>query len=352
MAIEVWKVASVVAGYWTASISMVFANKYLVGGKLTDDISLFVSWFQCLVTVFIIVCIDAFVRIRSGGVQRIWISSSLLFSPPVLAMACFFICMLSFNNMCLKLVGVSFYQVARSTTIIFVVIFSAILLHKYQSRSIIFCCLLVAGGFILGVDQEKVIGSLSIRGVVFGVLSSVFIALTAIYTKKALEVVDKNELRLTLCTNIVASIGFIPVVLLTGQMSSAFNSKEIVDPFFWFCLLLTGVLGCLMAWISAKQINVTSPVTHHISANAKAVAQTLIAVVYFQETKTALWWVSILMVVIGALAYAVTRMREESHIPKTGSKVAVNGNGAKLSDTDVECEKRILLLEPSDPSKV
>jgi len=85
------------------------------------------------------------------------------------------------------------FQVARSTTIVFVVIFSAILLHKYQSRNIIFCCLLVAGGFILGVDQEKVVGSLSVKGVVFGVLSSIFIALTAIYTKKALEVVDKNE---------------------------------------------------------------------------------------------------------------------------------------------------------------
>ena len=110
MAIEVWKVAAVVAGYWTASISMVFANKYVVGGKLTDDISLFVSWFQCLVTVLLILGIDTYIRFRTGGLQRIWISWSLVMSPPVLAMACFFVGMLSFNNMCLKLVGVSFYQ--------------------------------------------------------------------------------------------------------------------------------------------------------------------------------------------------------------------------------------------------
>jgi solute carrier family 35 (GDP-fucose transporter), member C1 len=110
MAIEVVKVGAVVAGYWTASISMVFANKYVVGGKLTDDISLFVSWFQCVVTVAIIVVIDAYQRYRSGGVQRIWTSSSLIMSPYVLAMAFCFVGMLSFNNMCLKLVGVSFYQ--------------------------------------------------------------------------------------------------------------------------------------------------------------------------------------------------------------------------------------------------
>lgn len=119
-------------------------------------------------------------------------------------------------------------------------------------------------------------------------------------------------MRLTLCTNVVASVAFIPVVVLSGQMSSAIWSSEIKDPFFWTCLLLTGVIGCAMAWISAMQINVTSPVTHHISANAKAVAQTLIAVIFYKETKTLLWWISILMVAIGAVAYAVIRMREES----------------------------------------
>jgi solute carrier family 35 (GDP-fucose transporter), member C1 len=115
-----------------------------------------------------------------------------------------------------------------------------------------------------------------------------------------------------LSTNTVASVAFIPIVLLSGQMSSAIRSDEIKDPYFWGCLLLTGVIGCAMAWISAMQINVTSPITHHISANAKAVAQTLIAVVFYRETKTLLWWVSILMVATGAVAYAVTRMREES----------------------------------------
>ena len=33
---------------------MVFANKYLVGERHTDDISLFVSWFQCIMTVLLV----------------------------------------------------------------------------------------------------------------------------------------------------------------------------------------------------------------------------------------------------------------------------------------------------------
>jgi len=111
--------------------------------------------------------------------------------------------------------------------------------------------------------------------------------------------------------NIIASVAFIPVVVLTGQLSLAIAAPELLDPFFWMFLLVTGVLGCMMAWVSAMQINVTSPVTHHISSNSKAVAQTIIAVVWYRETKRTLWWISVMMVVCGALSYAIVRMREE-----------------------------------------
>lgn len=311
MAVQVWKVASVVAAYWTTSISMVFANKYLVGERHTDDISLFVSWFQCMMTVLLVAGFKAVRGWRSENWLTVEQLRTIMFSRPVLAMSGFFVGMLSFNNMCLKLVGVSSYQVARSTTIIFVVIFSVLILKRHVSKAVVTCCGLVACGFFLGIDQEKALGSLSVKGVVFGVLSSVFIALTGIYTKTALDVVNKDELKLTLAANIIASFAFIPVVVMTGQLTSAIHAPELVDPLFWLFLLVTGVLGCLMAWVSAMQINVTSPVTHHISSNSKAVAQTIIAVIYYHETKRTLWWISVLMVVCGALAYAVVRMREE-----------------------------------------
>lgn len=66
-------------------------------------------------------------------------------------------------------------------------------MKRSVSKKIIGCCLLVAAGFFLGIDQEKALGSLSMKGVVFGVMSSIFIALTGIYTKTALDVVNKDE---------------------------------------------------------------------------------------------------------------------------------------------------------------
>lgn len=114
MPVEVHKVATVVAAYWTTSISMVFANKYLVGGRNTEDISLFVSWFQCIMTVMLVVGFKVMRGWRNEKSES-WLTVAQLrttmLATPVLAMSGFFVGMLSFNNMCLKLVGVSFYQV-------------------------------------------------------------------------------------------------------------------------------------------------------------------------------------------------------------------------------------------------
>jgi len=68
-----------------------------------------------------------------------------------------------------------------------------LILKRTVSKAVVACCLLVACGFFLGIDQEKALGSLSVKGVIFGVCSSVFIALTGVYTKTALDVVNKDE---------------------------------------------------------------------------------------------------------------------------------------------------------------
>jgi len=90
---------------------MVFANKYLVGERHTDDISLFVSWFQCIMTVALVAGFKALRGWRSENWLSVDQLRTTMFSKSVLAMSGFFVGMLSFNNMCLKMVGVSFYQV-------------------------------------------------------------------------------------------------------------------------------------------------------------------------------------------------------------------------------------------------
>lgn len=66
--------------------------------------------------------------------------------------------MISTNNLCLKYVGVSFYYIGRSLTTVFNMILSYVLLRQTSSTRCILCCLVIVGGFWLGVDQESIAG--------------------------------------------------------------------------------------------------------------------------------------------------------------------------------------------------
>src|SRR5690606_20532208 len=107
-------------------------------------------------------------------------------SREVLPLSLVFVAMITFNNLCLKHVGVSFYYVGRSLTTVFNVVCSYLILGQHTARKALFFCGLIIFGFFLGVDQEDVTGkfnihirnnfeilfpgSLSVIGVIYGVL--------------------------------------------------------------------------------------------------------------------------------------------------------------------------------------
>ncbi|XP_074655423.1 GDP-fucose transporter 1-like isoform X2 [Tubulanus polymorphus] len=326
------QIVGVVLTYWTVSISMVFANKYLVGGtkNMAADISLFVAWFQCVSSVLFLVGISLFSRFvlkRESPLPPI--NRKTILQKNVIILSCLFVGMLTFNNLCLKHVGVAFFQVARSMTLIFTVIFSALILRKKASVKIVACCLLVAAGFFLGVDQEKVAGTLSLVGVIYGLTTSLFVSLCGIYTKKALDTVDNSVISVTFYNNFNAMFIFVPFVIGTNQLSAVVNTK-MNDPTFWICLSLSGGLSFLIGWASNLQIDYTSPVTHHISNNSKAVLQTVLAVLFEHEFKRVLWWCSNLMVISGAFSYAMVK-KMEMDSTKTESTAADDVEKANIT---------------------
>lgn len=82
-----------------------------------------------------------------------------VFKIQVLPLSVVFVAMITFNNLCLKHVGVSFYYVGRSLTTVFNVICSYIILGQSTSQKAIACCGFIILGFFLGVDQEDVTGN-------------------------------------------------------------------------------------------------------------------------------------------------------------------------------------------------
>ena len=147
-------------------------------------------------------------------------------------------------------------------------------------------------------------------GVCFGVGASCFVALYSIYTKKVLPAVDNNVWRLALYNNFNASILFIPLILIFGEVGEVFYFPKLFNAQFWIIMFMSGIFGFAIGYVTGLQIQVTSPLTHNISGTAKAAAQTVLATMYFHEIKSSLWWMSNFVVLFGSAAYTQVKRIE------------------------------------------
>lgn len=266
------EVIIVVTAYWIVSISMVFLNKNLLSG-MSLEAPLFVTMYQCLCSA--VICVVAAFLARSSKRFRSVCPVKLEFKPEVvvgvLPLSIIFVGMITFNNLCLKHVGVAFYFVGRSLTTVFNVSLTYIVLGQKTSTPSVVCCLVIIFGFFLGVDQESqtsslhsvyngsgnmlgsgnmvgseegansfegarnlkeviegVIGNkegtgstessgLSIAGVIYGILASLFVSLNAIQTKKVLPIVNNSVWILNFYNNINSIILLFILMLITGE---------------------------------------------------------------------------------------------------------------------------------------
>ncbi|KAG0723885.1 GDP-fucose transporter 1 [Chionoecetes opilio] len=312
------KVVMVVVLYWVVSIAMVFINKALLGDAKMgqSDAPLFVTWFQCVVSAIACLLVSRLTKL----------APSLLSFPElgriepaivkkVLPLSIIFVAMISTNNLCLKYLGVAFYYVGRSLTTVFNVIFTFFILGQKTSTAALVACGVIVGGFWLGVDQESVSGSLSITGVVFGVLASVFVSLNAIFTKKViLPALDGSVWKLSYYNNVLASLLFLPLMVGMGEGPAILSlvmghaPAATTPTVFWGLMVLGGLFGFAIGYVTGLQIQVTSPLTHNISGTAKACTQTVLAMWWFQQHKTGLWWLSNWTVLLGSMGY--TRVKQ------------------------------------------
>ncbi|XP_030271356.1 GDP-fucose transporter 1 isoform X1 [Sparus aurata] len=308
------RIAAVVALYWFISITMVFLNNYLLDNRELDA-PLFVTFYQCLVTVGLCWVLQLLSRFCPGFIDFPSVTFDLKTSREVLPLSIVFISMITFNNLCLKYVGVAFYTVGRSLSTVFNVLSTYIILKQTTSYRALMCCGIILGGFWLGVDQEGIAGSLSWTGVVFGVIASACVALNAIYTKKVMPAVDGNIWRLSYYNNINACVLFVPLIIVFGELNSVVNFSRLTDLSFWSMMTLGGVFGFAIGYVTGLQIKYTSPLTHNVSGTAKACAQTVIAVAFYASSKSLLWWTSNMMVLFGSSAYTWVKSLEMKKIP-------------------------------------
>ena len=320
-------IAGVIGLYWTVSISMVFLNKHILSGTFGEELTIFSAWFQSLTAVGFIVSLS-YVSGRLGcGISLPSIEPSQLLSKYMILLSLSFVVSITFNNLMLKHIGVAFYQVARSFTIIFTMILSSMILRKGLSMRATFACLLVITGFFIGIDQEDASGTLNVFGIIYGLVASFTAAICGIMFKKTETVLEKDSLKLAYYNNINSMLLFLPLIFSSGQFSAVMDSDLRFQPRFWLLLSLGGCLSLIIGWVSALQIKYTSPIAHHLSINAKSVMQTVIAVIFYQENKTLFWWLGNFLVVFGIFLYAISKIQEDRRAETKRTTLIVSANG-------------------------
>lgn len=140
------QIAVVVTLYWVTSISMVFLNKYLLDSpSLQLDTPIFVTFYQCLVTALLCKGLSALATCCPRAVDFPALHLDFRVARSVLPLSAVFIGMIAFNNLCLKHVGVAFYNVGRSLTTVFNVLLSYALLRQPTSFYALLSCGVIIG---------------------------------------------------------------------------------------------------------------------------------------------------------------------------------------------------------------
>ncbi|XP_053977169.1 GDP-fucose transporter 1 [Hylaeus anthracinus] len=307
-------IAIVVSVYWIISILTVFINKALLSSELINlDAPLFVTWCQCIVSLIICATLNNLSK---------WFPNHIKFSSgnpytrenlrKVLPLSLLFTGMIATNNLCLKYVDVAFYYVGRSLTTVFNVIFTYLILGQKTSAKCIACCGFIVIGFWLGVGQEHVAGSLSIVGTIFGVLGSLTLCLYSIHMKQVLPKLNQDIWLLSYYNNAYSVFIFLPLMIANGEHLTVYNYDKIGSLLFWSAMVVGGICGFAIGYVTALQIKVTSPLTHNISGTAKACAQTILATYWFNEERSFMWWISNVIVLGASAMYARLRQLDLS----------------------------------------
>lgn len=321
-------IASVVATYWFVSISMVYLNKILMSNDAVSiEAPLFITWFQCVVTALICWVIGKFAESMQRGGDMLPLTGAngkrggknffsqfpkAEYNPNVgksiMPLSIIFVGMITFNNLCLKYVEVSFYNIARCLTIVFNVVLSHVVLGSSTSLRTAFCLVFVVAGFFMGAKGEV---KFSYIGTAFGLCSSLFVSLNSIFTKKMLPIVENDHWKLTFYNNVNAAVLFLPLIayLEAGTLFNAMG-KQMISPLFWAAMMTAGVFGFSIGIVTVMQIKATSPLTHNISGTAKAAVQSMMAFYIWKNPSTAMGISGLFVVLGGSLLYTFVKMRE------------------------------------------
>mmetsp|Transcript_11050 Transcript_11050/g.20312 ORF Transcript_11050/g.20312 Transcript_11050/m.20312 type:complete len:375 (+) Transcript_11050:30-1154(+) len=331
-----FQVCCAICAYVLTSSTLVYSNKFLMEPSISIPAPLLVTWFQCVVTL-IMMKVLAYVRFSLGGgavvetentpqptkigpcmkvvVDQfpskfyIWDKQTGM---ATIGMSASFVAMISFTNICLKYVEVSFYQVARGLTPVINSVLSFLLLGDSTSYPTAASLFVILSGYYMGVQGEIKFSKI---GTIFGVTSSALCVLYPILSKKHIKGLN-DKWAVVFYNNFHAAFMFVPLILAFETGIIFEHSAKFFNPWFWFWMLIAAFLGSIVGVTAVTQIQLTSPLSHNVIGNAKGAAQSILGAFIWNTPLTFQGVLGLLTVLLGSLLYAYTRIKDKSSFPK------------------------------------
>ena len=146
--------------------------------------------------------------------------------------------------------------------------------HTLPSRRVLLAAGVVTLGFVLGVAPHTFTtiqwrSAPSRLSIVYGILSSLFIAVHAVLIKMSLPHAHNSTIQLAYWQNLGSALFLAPFILVQGEYGKLIELAARRDwnggVFVWGSII-TGVFGFLLCVAGLLSIKVTSPITHMFSS--------------------------------------------------------------------------------------
>ncbi|EZG73003.1 putative GDP-fucose transporter [Gregarina niphandrodes] len=299
---SVRRLAFAITAYCVTSLAVVYFNWWLFTSGFKYPV--FISWLQQVIGFGIFLGGSTvalyFQRIRPVFPPPVFHKSVLAQVAPLSASFCLTI---AASNLCLQKVQISTYQVARSLTLLFVLLLSYIILKQSQTPLVLAACVLMVAGFVINSLDP---GTLSLYGVLFGALSSFFQALYNVLIKFTLPAVENNNQMLLFYNVLLSSFLFVPVVFVSEGMEpfwQSINAAEHSMFVVWGGILVSGLLGTSLNMSQYLLINCTTPLSFNIVGLIKAIVQSLGGIIFLGDKVSAESLLGIGLSTVGSAIY-------------------------------------------------
>lgn len=224
---------------------------------------------------------------------------------------------LGLNTLCLQYSDAMMYQIARSLVLPITIALTPLLLKENVSLRTIGCCLVILVGFGVGILGEKEL-KVSMKGIIFGALSSLSTALHAVIIKQAFaKIEEKSPFDMIYYNNVLSALILLPMLGFEAKsIISSFKSEDNSFRTLLFGTLIAGTMGLLVNFASFLQIKVTSPLTHTVASAARGVLQSIACYLVLGENINIQRGFGIGVTLTGTVMYSLTKTYERNRALK------------------------------------